>query len=489
MMLQNPSSLFAMLTEPAARAATAPILALALGVILVLVCEITGPLRSFRPLVFVAAVLAALVFELRMLLGAHAPGAVLDGTLVADATSAAWGVLFLAGTLLAWTYGLGRQPESEPFRGEHDALMLSASMGMLLMAGAGDLIVFFVGLELLSIPLYALAAFQRWRASSVEAGLKYFLLGSFSSALFLFGTSLLYTDQGSLSIPALIEGASHSTLARAGIALVAASLFFKISVFPFHSWVPDVYQGSPTHVTALMATGTKAAALAFLVSQAAPLFPDKSAHLVAILALLTMAVGNLGALVQEDLKRMLAYSGIAHAGTVLLLVAVRMGGGDGSATLRAAIFYMAAYLFTATGAFGLVALLERSRQGTARIDSLRGLARSRPYAAAALTLFLLSLGGIPATGGFLGKWFVFAAVVRADMVPSAVIGALLSVLALAYYLRVVVVLWMQPPAASSEPFEEAGLRAFPARLATAVCALLVLATGLVPALFLAPLGS
>jgi NADH-quinone oxidoreductase subunit N len=488
MMLQDPQAPFAILSDPAARAATAPILALALGVLALLVCEIGGPLRSLRPFAFVAAVLAGLVFELRLLMGAVVPGTVLDGTLVANPTTAAWGVLFLSGTLLAWAYGLGRHPESEPFRGEHDALMLSSAIGMMLMAGAGDLIVFFVGLELLSIPLYALAAFQRWRGPSVEAGIKYFLLGSFSTALFLFGAALLYAAEGSLSISALASAALNSHLARAGVALVAASLFFKVSAFPFHGWVPDVYQGSPTHVTALMATGTKAAALAFLVTQAAPLFPREAALLVAILALVTMAIGNLGALVQEDLKRMLAYSGIAHAGTVLLLVAVRMAGADGGATLRAALFYMTAYVFTATGAFGLVASLERGPERSARIDALRGMARSRPFAAGALTLFLLSLGGIPATGGFLGKWFVFAAVVRADMVPVAVVGALLSVLALAYYLRIVVVMWMQPPAAGRVE-ADGGPAPFPAGLATAVCAVLVLATGLVPAFFLDPLGS
>ena len=199
-----------------------------------------------------------------------------------------------------------------------------------------------------------------------------------------------------------------------GIALIAASLFFKISVFPFQLWVPDVYQGSPTPVTALMATGTKAAAFAFLLNITF-LLPDQAALSVAILALITMAVGNLGALVQEDVKRMLAYSGIAHAGTLLLAIAAALAGsGDldlDRAARDAALFYMGAYLFTAAGAFGLIALVEKQSDGSATLTSLRGLARRRPGVAAAMTLFMLSLGGIPATGGFLGKWMVFVAAV------------------------------------------------------------------------------
>jgi NADH-quinone oxidoreductase subunit N len=479
---------FDALLDPAARAATAPLLALALGVVLYLLCELSDRLRPARALVFLAAIGAALAGEVRILLQERVPGAVLDGTLIADRATAAWGVLFLLATLLAWVYSIGYYREDRPFEGEHDALMLCATAGMMLMIGAGDLIVFFVGLETLSIPLYALAAFRRARSESVEAGVKYFLLGSFASALFLYGVALVYAATGTVDIGELLERDLSSKLALSGLALFAASLFFKVSVFPFHLWVPDVYQGSPTPVTALMATGTKAAAFGFLVIQATPLLPRSGASLVALLALVTMALGNLGALLQSDLKRMFAYSAVAHAGTLLLLVAAGMAGGDalGSSTVRAAFYYLGGYLFTATGTFGLISLLESDGERFTRLESLRGLARPRPYAAFALALFMLSLGGIPATAGFLGKWFVFSALVEADMVLWAVLGALLSVVALAYYLRVIVVIFMQ--AASEGDVPPTTQRPWTAGIATAVCGIFVIAMGLFPSFFLALLA-
>jgi len=482
MMGQDISSAFEQLFDPDARLATAPLLALAVGVAIYLVCDVVPFLVKARPGVFVATIVVALFFELRILTAETAPGVVLDGTFVADAHTALWGILFLVGTLLAWVYSVGYYREDLPFKPEHDALLLSAPVGMMLMVGSLDLIVFFVGLELLSIPLYALAAFRRARLESIEAGLKYFLLGSFSSALFVYGAALLYAAGGSLALADLVGLAGSSNLATIGIALVAASLFFKVSVFPFHLWVPDVYQGSPTPVTALMATGTKAAAFGFLVVRLTPVLPTNGAHTVAVIALITMALGNLGALVQTDLKRMLAYSSVAHAGTLLLVVAAGITRGEANGPERAALYYMGAYLFTATGAFGLISLLESSGSHFTKLDSLRGLARSRPGIAAGLSLFMLSLGGIPATGGFLGKWFVFAELVRADMILVAVLGALLSVVALGYYLRVIVALWMQPaPEGQAAPD---ATRPYSAGIATAVCCVGVLAMGLAPALFL-----
>ena len=487
MTLQSLGGAFDALSDPMARVATAPLVALALGIVLYLLCDIVDALRPARALVFVGTIVAALVGEIRILSLERVPGAVLDGTLICDRATAAWGILFLLATLFAWVYSHGYYRENLPFKSEHDALMLCSTVGMMLMVGAGDLIVFFIGLETLSIPLYGLAAFRRARAESVEAGLKYFLLGSFASALFLYGAALVYASAGTLDLRLLLERDLGSKLAVAGLALLAASLFFKVSVFPFHLWVPDVYQGSPTPVTALMATGTKAAAFGFLVIQATPLLPARGATLVALIALVTLALGNLGALVQSDLKRMLAYSAVAHAGTLLLVVAAGMAGGDalGTSTLRAAFYYLGGYLFTATGAFGLLCLLEEGGRST-RLDSLRGLARTRPSVALALALFMLSLGGIPATAGFLGKWFVFSALVEADLVAWAVVGALLSVVALAYYLRVIVVLFMQAPPEGAPAVEVRRSRS--AGLVTAVCGAFVIAMGLFPSLFLALLA-
>jgi NADH-quinone oxidoreductase subunit N len=476
---------FDALSTPAARMALAPMLAIGIGVLLYLACEIIERLRPARGLVFVGSLAAAAFAEVRILSGERVPGIVFDGTFQADRATALWGMIFIVATLFAWITSHGYYRENRPFKPEHDALMLATPVGMMLMVGARDLVVFFIGLELLSIPLYALCAFRRMRQDSVEAGIKYFLLGSFSSALFLYGAALLYAATGTFSLGALAQADLSTPLALCGLALMTASMLFKVSAFPFHLWTPDVYQGSPTPVTALMSTGTKAAAFGFLIVQLTPILPSSGRGTMAVLALLTMLLGNLGALVQSNLKRMLAYSSVAHAGTLLLLVAAGMGNIDSNGALVAALYYLGGYLFTAMGAFGLLALLESDGEHFTDLDSLRGLSRSRPVVAALLALFMLSLGGIPATAGFLGKWFVFTALVRADMIGVAIIGALLSTVALGYYLRVIVVLYMQAPPEGLEPPRT---RRLSADLVALTCGLFVLAMGLFPSLFLGLLG-
>ena len=309
-----------------AAAALSPVITLTIGVLLLLIVEALPGLARLRHGVFVGAILAALWCQARLL--AEPTGAVLGGTWVADATSSAWGMIFLVSALLAWAFGQRYYRVHRTFLGEHDVLVLCTPIGMMLMAGAQNLVVFFLGLELLSIPLYCLAGFRRTRDDSVEAGVKYFVLGAFAVAIFLYGAALLYTDTGTLSLAELRTSGVGSAIGVAGVALMVASVFFKVGVFPFHLWVPDVYQGSPTPVSALMATGTKAAGFAFLLN-ATFLLPEDAAPWVVLIALLTMAAGNLGALVQEDLKRMLAYSGVAHAGTTLVVVAGALAGDPG----------------------------------------------------------------------------------------------------------------------------------------------------------------
>ena len=479
----NPQSILTLFDEAALRA-MGPLFALSAGAVLVLLCGVIRPLAAARHLVMPAALIVAAVLQIGIWNDPIGP--VLANTYVADKTSALWGVLFSAATLLSWMFSLHYYREDRPFQLEHDFLMLVTPIGMTLMAGAQDLIVFFVGLETLSIPLYALAAFRRNQARSIEAGLKYFLLGAFAAAFFLYGASLIYMASGSVTFADLRGIQSPSPLFVAGVGLVLASVFFKISVFPFHLWVPDVYEGSPTPVTALMATGTKAAAFAFLLSSAF-LIPASQAHLIAAVAVITMAIGNLGALVQKDVKRMLAYSGIAHAGTILLVVAAWLRGDLlHQEAVDAAIFYLGAYVFTAAGAFGLLAAIEHDGQRATTLDSLRGLAHRRPYVAAAMMLFMLSLGGIPATGGFLGKWFVFSVSYRSGFVAATLIGALLSVVGMGYYLRVIVAMYMQPESAenAASAGEPRAASTLPMALATAVCAALVLAMGFLPGYFL-----
>lgn len=476
------SEQFRALFDGPARAALWPLAALSVGVLGCLLVDLHAALARARGAIVLAALVACAWFQLRLL--QEPVGTVLHGSYHGDATSAAFGLLFVAGGLIAWlaSHGYYRRDAQAPLA-EHDALLLSSVAGMTLMSGANDLLVFFVGLELLSLPLYALAALRRSRAASVEAGLKYFLLGAFASGLYLFGAALLYVASGTISLDGLRVLGSAGTLPMGaipllGTALLAASLLFKLSVFPFHAWVPDVYEGSPTPVTALMATGTKAAAFAFLL-RASFLLPPQAATTLAALALITLAIGNLGALVQDDVKRMLAYSGLAHAGTLLLAVAGALGGDPvaGGAS-RAIVFYLAAYVFSAGGAFAILAALESGGERFTRLENLRGLWQRKPLAALALALFMLSLGGIPGAGGFWGKWFVFEVLVRADMSGWAIAGVLMSVVALAYYLRVIIALFMQPaPAGVIAPRIE---RPASFAVSMALCVGAVLVSGVLP---------
>ncbi len=457
----------------------APLLCITIGILLGLLAEIVPAFQPARGAAFAVSLLAALVFELRLI--AEPVGVVFQGTFAADRTSAMWGVLFVFSGLLAWLYGQRYYKTEKPFVAEHDLLMLCSVLGMMVMAGAEDLLTFFVGLELLSVPLYALASFQRIKNRSVEAGLRYFLLGAFAAGLFLYGASLIYTETGTITLEGLREVGVNTKLGVLGVALVASALFFKVSVFPFHFWVPDVYQGAPTPVTTFMATGTKAAGFAFLL-KIAFLLPESAAITLAVISLVTMAIGNLGALVQTDLKRLLGYSSVAHAGTLLLVVtAALVGDPDPEGPLRAALYYMAAYVFTAAGAFGLVAVLEGDGEHFTKLASLRGLGQRRPILASALSVFMLSLGGFPATGGFFGKYYVFSSTLRADLLFVSVIGVLLSVVALGYYLNVVLTMWMKP-----EPEGQAPPVAYrpSASFATGVCLFLVFALGLAPGWFL-----
>ncbi len=457
----------------------APLLCLTAGIVLALLAEIVPALQPARSLAFLGSLVAAIFFELRLI--ADPVGDIFQGAFAATPTTALWGVLFCFSAIIAWGYSQRYYKLEAPHKAEHDVLMLCSVLGMMVMAGAGDLLTFFIGLELLSVPLYALAAFRRARMDSVEAGLRYFVLGAFAAGLFVYGTALLYTSTGTLSLAGLRAAELDAPLALLGTALITASLFFKVSVFPFHFWVPDVYQGSPTPVATFMATGTKAAGFAFLL-RIAFVMPASSAGLIAGIAIVTMALGNLGALVQTNIKRLFGYSAVAHAGTLLLVVASSLAGDPRAAgPMDAALYYMAAYVFTAGGAFGLIALLEADGERFCKLDSLRGLGRRRPGIAAALSLFMLSLGGFPATGGFLGKYFVFSSTLRADMVGISILGVLLSVVALGYYLRVILTMWMLP---EEEGQAAPQTRRLSASLVTAMCVLMVVSLGLFPSWFL-----
>lgn len=328
-------------------------------------------------------------------------------------------------------------------RGEYYMLMLFSIAGMMLMGMANDLILVFLALELLSIPLYVLSGFARPRQDSEESAMKYFLLGAFSSGFLVFGVALIYGATGSTALPAVLEGLSEaSRLGLAGVALLLVGFAFKVAAVPFHMWTPDVYEGAPTAVTAFMSVGAKVGGFAAMIRvflMALPQLGDTWVPAVAVIAALTMILGNVVALAQQNIKRMLAYSSIAHAGYILVAVAAGINSDEG---VGAALFYMMAYLFTNLGAFAIVIAVERQDGQGVMLDDYKGLARRNPWLALALAYFMLSLTGVPPTGGFSAKFFVFRAALDADLLWLAIIGAVTSVISGYFYLRVVYLAYM-----------------------------------------------
>ena len=338
---------------------------------------------------------------------------------------------------------------------EYHALIVFATLGMMLMGGGDDLIVVFLGLELLSVSVYVLAGINRKSAAGAEAAFKYFLLGAFASSFLLYGIALVYGATGTTGLRAIAAqvgagaggGGGGGTMLAIGLALLLIGFGFKVAAVPFHMWVPDVYDGSPTPVTAYMASGVKAAAFAALFRVLGEAFSAVAAwhEIVWWLAVATMVVGNLIALAQRAVKRMLAYSSVAHAG--YLLVAVAAGPGPGSAAF---LFYLVAYTLMTLGAFALLAAKGRQGERDVLIDDLAGLATRHPWLAFALAVCMLSLLGFPGTAGFIGKWYILAAATSAGQGGLAAALVLTSVISAGYYLPVIMAMYMKP-----EPSAEA----------------------------------
>jgi NADH-quinone oxidoreductase subunit N len=358
-------------------------------------------------------------------------------------------------------------------QGEYYVLVLFSVTGMILMATATDFIVMFLALELLSIPLYLLAAFNRENTKSLEAGLKYFLLGAFSSAFFLYGVALIYGATGSTNL-AKIAQAGPSDLLLIGAGLVLVGFAFKVALVPFHWWTPDVYEGAPTTVTAFMSVAVKAAAFgaffrAFLV--ALPALSADWRVVLAVISVLTMTLGNVAALMQPNIKRMLAYSSIAHAGYILIaLVAM---GKDGASS---ALFYLLAYTVTNLGAFGVVIALSDKDKERLDIKDFGGVARSQPFLAVLMTIFMLSLAGFPPFGGFVGKFLIFGAAVQTGWTWLAIIGVLNSLISAYFYLRPVVAMYMNDPAEGWSASRVSSL----VMLALVIAVIAVVALGIFP---------
>ncbi len=384
-----------------------------------------------------------------------------------------------------------RSGDSHTVIGEYYGLMMLSTVGMMFVSGGRDLLVMFLGIETLSIALYVLAGFARRRLMSNEAALKYFLLGAFASGFLLYGIALVYYAVGSTAFPQIAEvvagGPTRSpqispTILYLGLALLVIGLSFKAALVPFHQWTPDVYEGAPTPVTAFMAVGAKAAAFAALLRVLPGAFGAVSAlwhPILLAIAVLTMSVGNIVAITQDSLKRMLAYSSVAHAGYLLMGVLAAASANrqippqsDAAQNATAGVmFYLVAYALMNMGAFAILVYLENARANNAvaseiartgsdsadsedaniRVDELNGLAWREPLAAAAMTVFLLSLAGIPPTAGFFGKLYIFREAMGQGLLGLVLVGVLNTVISVYYYLRPVVAMYSQPSGAADAP--------------------------------------
>jgi NADH-quinone oxidoreductase subunit N len=418
-----------------------------------------GDLRwpSAHAMIFLALSAAASI----VLLSRGFRAEMLEGAILIDGQALAFHLVFLVVAALTVLVSVAHLEVEGARQGEFFSLILFSVTGMSMMAASESLLTVFLGLEVLSISLYVLAGFTRDRVYAVEGALKYFLLGAFSTGFVLYGIALLYGVTGSIDLRGI---ASHLAAGRGdpvdplilvGAALILIGLCFKVAAVPFHFWAPDVYQGSMAPVAGFMAAGTKAAAFATLLrvltaGLAEPTLVDRWIALLQAIALLTMILGNVVALAQVNVKRMLAYSSVANAG--YLLVAVVAGGRNGQGT-SIVLFYLAAYAFMTIGAFSIAALVGRAGeadQGYA-LSAYAGLARRRPYLAAAMAVFMLSLTGIPPTGGFMGKFYVFKGAVDAGMYGLAVVGVLTSVVGAFVYLRVIVQMYVREPGPDPTP--------------------------------------
>lgn len=358
--------------------------------------------------------------------------------------------------------------------GEYYALILFGTVGMALMSSAVELVLIFIALEISSISSYVLAGFRRNEAASAESSLKYFLLGSFATAFFLYGVALMFGATGSTNIRAIgaaLASGPIPLLAYLAVALMFVGLGFKVSAAPFHIWAPDVYEGAPAPIVGLMSTGPKAAAFAVLLRIVFVVDVHAIFWVIWIVAALSMTLGNVGALVQNNVKRLLAYSSIAHAGYLLVAFAAAPEMGT-----SAAMFYTASYAAMNLGAFAVVSHFASAGERYVTLDDYEGMGKSSPLLAATLTIFLLSLIGIPMTGGFFAKFYVFSAAVKANLIWLTVIGVLNSGIGAYYYLRIIVRMYMR------EPQKEVPVAPVPFALGLALigCTIATLYLGLFP---------
>ena len=421
-----------------------PLLLVSLWAIILLVVDLFVRRKGTTALLAAGGLLLALVV---LILQSGDQLAVFNGMLVADSYAGFLQAIFLVTGLLAIAVAHDYLRRMGIERGEYYPLLLFTISGMMLMSLAGDLIVVFVALELLSLPLYVLAGFARPRPESEEAAMKYFLLGAFASSFLVYGIALVFGATGTTNLAGIAgELSGGAGLLLVGAVLVLVGLGFKVAAVPFHMWTPDVYQGAPSAVVAFMSVGAKAGGFAALLRVFIAALPDLAAAWAPLtmgLAALTMTWGNIAAIVQGNIKRMLAYSSIAHAGYILIALPAASLPAAAPGAVSAALFYLFAYLFSNLGAWAVVLAVERLEGGGLQIDDYSGLSRRRPGLALAMALFMLSLTGLPPTVGFVGKFLIFRAALDAGQIGLALVGVLTSLISAYYYLRVVVVMYMR----------------------------------------------
>ncbi|MCM2254949.1 MAG: NADH-quinone oxidoreductase subunit N [Vicinamibacteria bacterium] len=460
-----------------------PALIVAVTALVVLLAQAFTPKGSRSPSMglTVTGLAGALLLSLTMASdGRYGRGANTGGSVVADDFTLFFHVLLIGLALMAALLSPAYYRENGGDRGEYYSLMMFSLVGMLGLVSATEMISMFVALEIMSVALYALCGTRRDQVESQEAALKYFVTGAFASAFLLFGMALLYGLSGSTSLARVARGVATATpeqipLAVLGCGLLIVGFGFKVASVPFHMWTPDVYEGAPTTVTALMAAGVKAASFgAFLrvFLGSLPTLREEWVPALAALAAITMVIGNLGALAQSNLKRMLAFSSVAHAGYLMTGMV-----GTTEASAQAILFYLVAYGAVNMGTFGLIASLSKGGREPLSLQDVAGLGARRPAIAASLTVFLISLTGIPISGGFVGKFYLFGAAVNAGYTGLAIIGVLMSVVSAYYYLRVVVAMYMREP----EGEDVWSTPEAPGRLAALIAVAVTLGLGIWPA--------